>query len=1085
MSVRVRVVTLIESRMRTRAFAPLCAALSLVLVACAPAKQELRNEFESTLAVDGAAPGIVTRQLDAGNYLVEVRESDIDLQLVVDAPRGHSESTDTVPRHGLLHAVVSLEAPGEVRIMARSGDHKVKKGTAQLRIARWLRGATGSPSALEKGYAALAKAGELTLRQTPADSLKAIDVLHEAIGDFEVARAKRERTRAQYTLANLYIDRGDNAGALRAADDAAQGFDAADDEVDAQNAAVTRAIAEMGLAYAMDASKQGAEKKAMFDAASRRLREAAEFFDAHAMPVRAAFVADVQGVHSVYVADYDAAARYLQQAVEMNRANQDPRDLAISLANLAWVHYRRGFFARAASEYEALLPMIEQEKEPYQYAAALGNYGFCLIALGEFDRALALHNQALAMYASQGKEVERGAELNALGTLYLQVGDAERALEILRTAIASHERLGDAALQVYALRVAANAASALGQHEVALGYLRKASQIDTTQHAIDRTRVLIARELQALGDLDGAEAELKTAIDSKVALVRADAFVERARLRSAQHRQADAIADLRAADLQYVALSVEFNRIETNTELAHALLAAGDVVGAGAAADAAVSIASGIRAKSANPEWRAHFVSSQYSPYEARIAVDLAGGGPQAAWRAFQTAEKVRARSLADQLAVGPRDEIARTQTEDLRAKLTSLQLDLESRIQKGASDGETTDLRRGIAETRAQLDATRAAVTAREQSLSDTLERVQAGLPRDTAVLAYFVGDADSHAWLLTRNALRHQKLAGMARLQKEIVSAIGAQGANAGSATATRALGKLLFGNLLDGVAESRLLLIPDGVLHAVPFAAISTGADQLLVERFTISYAPSLTLAMNGPRRAATHLRVAVVSDPVYAPDDRRMHVAMGEQGGTMRGTPQPSPGDLTRLAYSGMETRAVLAALGAKNAITLAGFDATPSRVYGLPFNELSVLHFATHAVSRPDSPEQSALYLSGYAADGSRLADSRITVSEIARRGLRADVVVLSGCATGDGSELRGEGVLGLTYAFLANESGAVIASLWPIEDASTARFMKEFYGAYRANPQPAEALHLAQLRSRNVVKSTVWSSFVVRANGFP
>jgi len=81
--------------------------------------------------------------------------------------------------------------------------------------------------------------------------------------------------------------------------------------------------------------------------------------------------------------------------------------------------------------------------------------------------------------------------------------------------------------------------------------------------------------------------------------------------------------------------------------------------------------------------------------------------------------------------------------------------------------------------------------------------------------------------------------------------------------------------------------------------------------------------------------------------------------------------------------------------------------------------------------------------------------------------------------------LRGEGVLGLTYGFLANGSGAVVASLWPIEDASTARFMKEFYSAYRAKPQPAEALHRAQLRSRGITASTVWSSFVVRANGFP
>src|SRR5262249_29213489 len=147
--------------------------------------------------------------------------------------------------------------------------------------------------------------------------------------------------------------------------------------------------------------------------------------------------------------------------------------------------------------------------------------------------------------------------------------------------------------------------------------------------------------------------------------------------------------------------------------------------------------------------------------------------------------------------------------------------------------------------------------------------------------------------------------------------------------------------------------------------------------------------------------------------------------------------------------------------------------------------LAVLHFATHAVARRDLPEQSALYLSEYSRDGDLLDDSRLTASRITRSSLHADVVVLSGCATGDGSELRGEGVLGLTYGFLANGSRSVVAALWPIEDASTARFMNEFYRAYRESGKAAEALRAAQLRTRDSAKAAMWSSFVVRANGFP
>ena len=167
------------------------------------------------------------------------------------------------------------------------------------------------------------------------------------------------------------------------------------------------------------------------------------------------------------------------------------------------------------------------------------------------------------------------------------------------------------------------------------------------------------------------------------------------------------------------------------------------------------------------------------------------------------------------------------------------------------------------------------------------------------------------------------------------------------------------------------------------------------------------------------------------------------------------------------------------------IELKGFDATAQRVLELRSADLTVLHFATHAVARKDSPEQSALLLTEYSADGTPLAANRLTADDIVNSGLHADVVVLSGCATGDGSELRGEGVLGLTYGFLSNGSHTVVASLWPIQDSSTARFMDEFYRAYRDSGRAADALRVAQLRMRGSATAAVWSSFVVRANEFP
>ena len=216
------------------------------------------------------------------------------------------------------------------------------------------------------------------------------------------------------------------------------------------------------------------------------------------------------------------------------------------------------------------------------------------------------------------------------------------------------------------------------------------------------------------------------------------------------------------------------------------------------------------------------------------------------------------------------------------------------------------------------------------------------------------------------------------------------------------------------------------------------------------------------MEKPRaNPSRNKRVAVISDPVYAADDRRLRTALGSGTGTLRGAPPHSPNNLTRLSYSALEAKAVAKAFGTVGTIQLAGFDATHARVLELPSSELAVLHFATHAVARRDSPEQSALYLSEYTHDGALLQATRLTANDITRSGLRADLVVLSGCATGDGSALRGEGVLGLTYGFLANGSHSVVAALWPIEDASTARFMNEFYRSYRVSD--ARPTHCAPL----------------------
>jgi len=1098
MSVRDRVAIYSEYFSRSRVLQIACVACVLLLAACSNGtRNDPVAEYSANFDLDADKQLSVSRQLDAGAYLIEVRELEIDLRVVIDAGKTHSELEDQAPRHGSNFQVVRLDAPAEVRLQVRSVDHKTKRGHAVVSIARWRRSAGGPPSELESGFTALGRAGELSAVNSAASLTAAADKLHEALKHFDAAGDAAARASAAYALANVQYGRDDWAASVRATELAADAYRSADDAAGVENAAALRGAAELELASGMKAGTQRAEQQAMYVAADRRLKQAAEFFSGHSLPVRAAYATNMRAICALNIGDYDSADKLFSRSVEMSRANQDVMEEVRTLTNLAYVHYRRGFVAQSAREYQSLLPKIDKTVQIYQYATLLGNYGITLIALGDFDRALELHTEALDLYTKAGDLDERAIELAALGGLYFRMGDTERALETLRAAIVAQEKVSNAGVLASTLRLAGNASSTLGRHAQSLEYLRKSTQIDANPHSVARTRVLIAGELRELGKVKEAEQELEGPLASPIALVHANSLEERARLRTLRKDFRGAIDDLRTADRQYAALGVEFNRIDTNTALARLLLDTHNIGGAAAAADEAVSIVSRIRAKSANPEWRARFLSARYSPFEVRIAVDFAsaaGDVEGASWRAFRTAEDVRARSLNDELAFESRGGLRPVDpTEDaLLARLTSQQLRLESRVQRQDTDeAGMLEVRRSIEETRALIDRNRLAkggVTAGNNPLSGSLQEVQKKLPPGTAVLAYFVGDDSTHAWLLSKRGLRHATLAGREELQKAIDDAIAELRTGAPHDQAERRLSEMLLGSLLEDTDEERMLVIPDGPLNAVPFAALPMigSNDQPLIQRFVLSYAPSLALALQATHQNRKRpTQVAVVSDPVYAPDDRRLQLANSTNGGNFRGAAPPSANQLTRLPYSALEAAAVAKAFGSADTIQLAGFDATTERVRQLSSRELAVLHFATHARARRDSPEQSALYLSEYNTDGKLLPEAMLTAGDITRAGLRADVVVLSGCATGDGGELRGEGVLGLTYGFLANGSHSVVASLWPIEDASTARFMSEFYRAYRVSGRAAEALRIAQLRSRASASPAVWSSFVVRANQFP
>jgi CHAT domain-containing protein len=1061
------------------------------LSGCERSPGELAHQSTEQIALDGRAPVEFRRNLQPGVWLIEVREKGIDVRIDVEMPGSDGDLLNPVPRLGVSYQVAIVTQPIELRLRLHSVDHVSREGTVELRVSRFARALQAPAGDREKGFAAWSRADAHSARAGVAEWNAAARELEEALRSFARAGAHAERGMAAYSLANVQLRNLDqNRKSLRTLDLADESFRALGDEWALHVSAQLRGSAEFELANGLNAELQRDEQGRLYQAAEQRLAIASEYFSAEGDRELESMGLNLRGVIAIARGAEQQAEVLFTRALSLAQASDDVLGEIRAMGNLAWIHRLNGEVARAADEYAGLLPLLDSQKQTYAYAVMLNNYGFCLSALGEFDRALRLHTEAIALFTRTNDRPEVANQLAALGKLYFRVGDLHRAQETLAAAILEMENGVNTTGLANTLRTAANVADALGDHRLALAHLRRSLRADNSGTDRLRAHVIIAGQLRLLGDLRGAAAELRQPLAAPNTMIRADAVSERGRVHMARGDLPAAIADLRAADASYRELSLDFSRIDNNVALSQAFLATGDVQSAATVADEAIALVIRIRMNSANPEWRARFSSSSYAPYEARIDAELAARepGPANYWRAFRVAEEVRASSLAELVTLNERTGARRVdpEVEALRTRLSSLQLRLESRLQQHAVDEPVTaGIRRAIVETHARFEAAQQRPgnqSGNSSAFDGSLADIQARLSPDTAVLAYFVGERSTHAWLLTTRELRHATLPGRRQLEVRIRDFVERQrrGARGNDPLIVQAV----LGPLLDGVTQSSLLVLPDGPLNTLPFAALPLprgGAGKQLVDRFVIANAPSLTLALRAvplQASAAQPQQVVVVSDPVYSTDDRRVHAATGGGERDNRRLPR-----LARLPYSAQEAQAVIAAFPGAERTELSGFEATAERVLLLQSQELDVLHFATHAVARRDAPEQSALFLTAHAANGSPVRPDRLTAAEIAHHGLRANMVVLSGCATGDGRELRGEGVLGLAYAFLANGSNQVVVSLWPVEDAFTARFMTEFYAAYRISGSAAEAIRAAQLRVRGTPGAASWFSFAVRVAG--
>jgi CHAT domain-containing protein len=188
---------------------------------------------------------------------------------------------------------------------------------------------------------------------------------------------------------------------------------------------------------------------------------------------------------------------------------------------------------------------------------------------------------------------------------------------------------------------------------------------------------------------------------------------------------------------------------------------------------------------------------------------------------------------------------------------------------------------------------------------------------------------------------------------------------------------------------------------------------------------------------------------------------------------------------RLRFSRTEAEEITRLAGTRAVFKALDFEASRDTVMKPDLGEYRIVHFATHTLLNNEHPELSGVVLSLIDQSG-RPQNGFLRLYDIYNLRLRAELVVLSACRTALGEDMKGEGLIGLTRAFLYAGAPRVAATLWDIDDRATAEMMKRFYeGMLTRGEPPAQALRAAQIAMRSIKRWQApyyWAAFTLEGD---
>jgi CHAT domain-containing protein len=397
--------------------------------------------------------------------------------------------------------------------------------------------------------------------------------------------------------------------------------------------------------------------------------------------------------------------------------------------------------------------------------------------------------------------------------------------------------------------------------------------------------------------------------------------------------------------------------------------------------------------------------------------------------------------------------------------------------------------------------------------------------LDDETVLLEYFLGEERSYAWLVSSNEVHAYTLpkrelieTQAGRLYKLLTernrraSAAGPGNANERIIRAdleadkvASALGQTLLSPMKERLKNKRLVIVTQGALQLIPMGALpvageGTNPAPLFFDHEIVNLPSSSILSMlrRKGNRGGTLKTIAVLADPVFTADDPRVRrsgpthasttgsLYRGAKNEELKTVDNDSPGvRYRRLLGTRWEAQQIMR-VAKDGGFAALDFAASRKTAMSDMMSGYRIIHFATHAIVDDVSSARSKIVLSQFNEKGEP-ENGNLTLADLQKLRLRAELVVLSACQTGLGVDIKGEGLIGLTGGFMHSGVPRVLVSLWPISDRAAAEFMARFYRRLLGPRKltPSAALREVQLETWKDTRwrsAYFWAPFVVNGD---